>query len=106
MAPGFADTAVPLSPFSRPIHPDDKEYTMDFLKLLGVATLIGLLTACATPQEKAANAQAAAAKAQEQIAKQRLELVAKYQTCIKNAGDDQQKVAACDSFLKAAQALN
>jgi outer membrane biogenesis lipoprotein LolB len=79
---------------------------MDILKLLGALTLIGLLAACASPEEKAADAQAAQAKAQEQIAKQRLDLVAKYQTCVKDAGADQQKVAACDSFLKAAQALN
>jgi len=78
---------------------------MDFVKLLSAAALIGVLAACATPQEKAANAQAGASKAQEQIAKQRLELIAKYQTCIKNAGDDQQKAAACDSYLKAADAL-
>ena len=79
---------------------------MDFLKVLSMATLIGLLAGCASSQEKAADAQAAAAKAQEQIAKQRLDLVAKYQACVKNAGADQEKVAACDSYLKAAQALN
>lgn len=79
---------------------------MDFLKLLGALTLIGLLASCATPQEKAADAQAAASKAQENVAKERLNLVAKYQACVKDAGADQQKVAACDSFLKAAQALN
>jgi hypothetical protein len=79
---------------------------MDFSKLLGMATLIGLLAACTSPQEKAADAQAAAAKAQEEVAKRRLDLVAKYQSCVKDAGADQQKVAACDSYLKAAQALN
>jgi hypothetical protein len=79
---------------------------MDFVKLLGAATLIGLLTACASPQDRAAEAQEDAAKAQENIAKERLELVGKYQACIKDAGADQQKAAACDSFLKAAQALN
>lgn len=79
---------------------------MDSLKLLGAATLIGLLAACSTPQERAADAQADAAKAQENIAKKRLELIGKYQTCIKDAGDDQQKVAACDSYLKAAKALD
>ena len=79
---------------------------MDILKLLGALTLIGLLAACATPQEKAADAQAAEAQAQEKIAKERLNLITKYQACVKDAGADQQKVAACDSFLKAAQALN
>jgi uncharacterized lipoprotein YajG len=79
---------------------------MDFVKVLGAIALIGLLAGCQTPQEKAADAQAAAAKAQENIAKKRLDLIAKYQSCVQNAAGDQQKVAACDSYLKAAQALN
>ncbi len=79
---------------------------MTFLKLLGMAMLIGLLAACTSPQEREADAQADAAKAQEQIAKERLNLVGKYQACVKDAGADQQKAAACDSFLKAAEALN
>ena len=79
---------------------------MDFVKVLGAITLIALLAACQTPQEKAADAQAAAAKAQEDIAKKRLDLIGKYQNCVQSAAGDQQKVAACDSYLKAAQALN
>jgi len=79
---------------------------MDVVKAFGAVAFIGLLAACQTPQEKAADAQAAAAKAQENIAKKRLDLIAKYQSCVQNAGSDQQKVAACDSYLKAAQALN
>ena len=78
---------------------------MDCVKLLGAATLIGLLAACSTPQERAADAQAAESKAQENIANERLKLVAKYQACIKDAGNDQQKAAACDSYLKASEAL-
>jgi len=79
---------------------------MDFVKVLGAVALIGLLGACQSPQEKAADAQAAAAKAQEDIAKKRLDLIGKYQSCVQSAGGDQQKVAGCDSYLKAAQALN
>jgi outer membrane biogenesis lipoprotein LolB len=78
---------------------------MDFVKRLGVATLIALLAACATPQEKAADAQRGAYQAQESVAKERLKLVEKYQACVKDAGDNQQKAAACDSYLKAAEAL-
>ncbi len=78
---------------------------MHFLKLLGAAMLIALLAACSTPQERAAEAQEGAYKAQEKVAKQRLELVEKYQACVKDAGGNQQKATACESYLKAAEAL-
>ena len=78
---------------------------MGLTKILSVAAAIMLVAACATPEERAANAQADAAKAREKIAKERLSLVAKYQKCVKDAGADQQKAAACESYLKAADAL-
>jgi hypothetical protein len=40
-----------------------------------------------------------------QESKERLELVDKYKTCVKDASDDAQKIEACDSHLKAAEAL-
>ncbi len=43
--------------------------------------------------------------AQEEVARQRLELVDKYQQCVKNAAGDALKVEACDSYLRAAEAL-
>ena len=78
---------------------------MNFLKLAITGILVGLLGACSTPQERAAEAQAGAYKAQQEVAKQRLELVDKYQSCVKDAAGNQQKAAACDSYLKAAEAL-
>jgi uncharacterized lipoprotein YajG len=78
---------------------------MGFMKTLGVAALVALLAGCSTPQDKAAKAQESSYEAQEKVAKQRLELVDKYQQCVKEAGDNQQKAAACDSYLKAAEAL-
>ena len=78
---------------------------MNLIKMVSLATIIGLLAACSSPQEKAAEAQEDASRAQEKIAKQRLELVAKYQKCVTDAAGDQQKAAACDSYLKAADAL-
>ena len=59
----------------------------------------------AVSRRRAADAQRQSYKAQESIAKQRLDLVNKYQDCVKKAGDNAQKVEACDSYLKAAQAL-
>jgi outer membrane biogenesis lipoprotein LolB len=78
---------------------------MTILKMIAVAGAIGVLTACSTPQEKAADAQAGASEAQKEIAQERLKLVDNYQTCVKQAGADQQKAAACESYLKAADAL-
>jgi homoaconitase/3-isopropylmalate dehydratase large subunit len=78
---------------------------MDMIKILGVATCLGALAACTTPQERAADAQADAFEAQEGVAKKRIHLVEQYQSCVNAAGGDQQKAAACDSYLKAAEAL-
>jgi len=78
---------------------------MNVLKVAGIAVLAGLLTACSSPQDRAAKAQQGAYQAQEKVANERLELVAKYQTCVKEAGADHQKVEACDSYLRAAEAL-
>ena len=78
---------------------------MGFMKILGVATLIALLAGCSSPQDKAAQVQQGSYEAQERVAKERLSLINKYQQCVKDAGDNQQKAAACDSYLKAADAL-
>ena len=78
---------------------------MNALKLASIGLMIGLLTACSTPQERAADAQAGAYSAQEDVAKRRLQLVDQYQSCVKDAAGNQQKAAACDSMLKAAEAL-
>lgn len=66
---------------------------------------IGILAGCSNPAERASKAQEQSFKAQEGIAKQRLDLVAKYQTCVEKASDNAQMIEACDSYLKAAQAL-
>lgn len=78
---------------------------MNVLKLVGVAILVGLLAGCASPEEKAAKAQERSYQAQESVAKRRLKLVDQYQACVKDAGGDKQKAAACDSYLRAAEAL-
>ena len=78
---------------------------MNLTKAIGVLAAIGLLAACSTPQERAAEAQEGAYDSQKKVADERLKLVDKYQSCVKDAGADQQKAAACDSYLKAAEAL-
>ena len=66
--------------------------------VLLLALLLGMFTACSSPQDRAA-------KAQEDVSKQRLELVDKYDKCMKRAGDDAQKKEDCEQYLKAAEAL-
>ena len=78
---------------------------MQHIRLLTAAAVMGLLAACSSPQEDAAKAQEGAFTAQEKVAQQRLELVEKYQTCVDEAAGDQLKIDACDSYLKAAEAL-
>lgn len=78
---------------------------MRHIRLLTAAAVVGLLAACSSPQKDAAKAQEGAFEAQEKVAKQRLELVEKYQACVDEAAGDQLKIDACDSYLKAAEAL-
>lgn len=67
--------------------------------------LAGLMSGCGSSGRQADRAQERAYEAQERIAEQRLELVEKYQDCVKDAGGDQKKAVACESYLKAAEAL-
>jgi len=78
---------------------------MHFVKIIGIVGAIGLLTACSSPQDRAAEAQEGSYEAQEKVAQERLKLVNQYQSCVKDAAGDQQKAAACESYLKAAEAL-
>jgi hypothetical protein len=75
------------------------------VQILTAAVFMGLLAACSSPQEDAAKAQEGAFEAQEEVARQRLELVEKYQACVEEAAGDNLKIEACDSYLRAAEAL-
>jgi outer membrane biogenesis lipoprotein LolB len=57
-----------------------------------------VLLSCASPQDRAY-------EAQEQVHKERLKLIDEYQECRNKAGDDKLKTEACDQYLKAAEAL-
>ena len=71
---------------------------MKSISIFLLALIIGLTLGCASPQDKAY-------KAQEKVHKERLELVEKYQKCMKEAGGDKVKEETCDQYLKAAEAL-
>ena len=68
-------------------------------------TILGALGACSSPQDRAAKAQQSSYEAQEEAVRQRLELVEKYQDCVRDSAGDNLKIEACDSYPKAAEAL-
>lgn len=53
----------------------------------------------------ASGAQKRSYKAQSKVHQERLNLVDEYKKCLEKAGEDHQKIEACDSYLKAAEAL-
>lgn len=69
------------------------------------ASVLGLLAACSTPEKDAARAQKRSYEAQEDVAKERLKLVEEYQDCVEDAEGDALRIEACDSYLRAAEAL-
>jgi hypothetical protein len=78
---------------------------MRLLMTIACLGLAGLMSGCGSSGRQAARAQERAYEAQERIAEQRLDLVEKYQDSVKGAGGDQTKAIACESYLKAAEAL-
>ena len=69
-----------------------------------VITTITIITVgCESSVERA---QKNSHKATENVANERIKLVDEYRSCVENAGDDAVKVEACDSYLKAAEALH
>jgi len=71
---------------------------MKLLKILLVVIVAGTIMACQSAQDRAATSQ-------EEVNRERLELVDKYQECIKKAEKDKEKEAECEQYLKAAEAL-
>ena len=67
--------------------------------------LLGILAGCSTPEEKAAKAQQESYEAQGAVAEERLKLVDEYRKCVTDSGEDALKMEACDTYLKAAEAL-
>ena len=78
---------------------------MSYYKIQVCVVPPALLAACSTPEERAAKAQERSHSAQEEVARERLELVDTYQDCVKEAGGNKQNTEACDSYLKAAEAV-
>ena len=62
------------------------------------ASVLLFTLGCASSQDKAY-------KAQEKVHKERLKLIEDYKKCLQKAGSDKAAAEACDSYLKAAEAL-
>ncbi len=78
------------------------------MKLIHISLLLFVaifFLACSSPERQALRAQADASDAQAEVSNQRVKLIEEYKECIADAGADSAKVEACDSFLKAAKAL-
>lgn len=71
---------------------------MKVVKILLVILIAVSLFACQSAQDKAA-------KSQQAVNEERLELIDKYKKCMKKAKGDTEKEASCDQYLKAAEAL-
>ncbi|MGB0133171.1 hypothetical protein [Dokdonella sp.] len=79
---------------------------MNFSKTALIILATASLVACGGAQRKASRAQAQSYKASESVSKERLRLVDQYRKCVDDAKNDSIKIEACDSYLKAAEALN
>ena len=65
------------------------------LSILGLSSVI-MLVGCASPEQRKAEAEA-------EYAEQKAEILQDYRRCVKNAGDDSQKLDVCERLLKAVQ---
>lgn len=77
-------------------------------KYVAMCCVFALLAASACTkiaEGNAARSQNRAYEAQGEVAKERLALVGRYQTCVAEAGDDLAEIEACDVYLRSAEAL-
>jgi hypothetical protein len=71
---------------------------MKWIRFLLIGFVVVITLACSSPENRAY-------RAQEKMHTERLRLVDEYKKCLKEAGNDKEKVEACDQYLKAAEAL-
>ena len=60
--------------------------------------VVGIIIGCQSAQDKAA-------KSQDAVNRERLELVDKYKKCMEKAEQDKDSQAECEQYLKASEAL-
>jgi hypothetical protein len=71
---------------------------MKLVRIFMLVLVLVTMGACGRAERKANKAEA-------DIRNERFRLVELYQKCVKKAGEDSARVEACDSYLKAADAL-
>ena len=76
--------------------------TVRLIHIILITSILLLTLGCGNSVERA---QKDSYEAQENVANKRVKLVEQYQQCVKEAAEDAKKVEACESYLKAAEAL-
>ena len=71
---------------------------MKLMRIFLVVIVAGMIFACGGAEKRAY-------ESQEAVNKERLELIDKYEKCMKKAKEDKDKAADCEQYLKAAEAL-
>ena len=83
----------------------EKGGTMKIVKTLIVVCFMVMIVACGHRERQALKATRKAADSQSAVSQERLKLIEDYKKCVEKAGEDRNKVEACDTYLKAAEAL-
>lgn len=78
---------------------------MRSIKFASLVFVMFAVANCSTPQEDAAKAAEGASRAEEEKTERRMELVEKYQVCMKKYKGNKEKQDVCNSFLEASKAL-
>ena len=73
--------------------------------VVGMVLISASLAGCASPQDKAADAQRRASQADLKIKEERLKMIDEYKKCLADAGNDSRKAEGCERILKAVDAL-
>ena len=78
---------------------------MNSVKTLIIVCVMVIVVVCGCTSRRAERASAKSDNAQTKVSQERLKLVEDYKKCIKKAGEDKNKIEACDTYLKAAETL-
>ena len=78
---------------------------MKTMKALIIVSILVIVVACGGSSRRSDRAATTSADPQSKIAQERLNLIEDYKKCVEKAGEDRDKIEACDSYLKAAEAL-
>ena len=78
---------------------------MKTVKALIIVCVLVIVVACGGSSRRSDRAATKSADSKSKIAQERLNLIEDYKKCVEKAGEDRDKIEACDTYLKAAEAL-